>query len=238
MIAEDAPTIPAEMPVLPGAVVGSAGDRAPAAGPPVAPDAPTVPWLPADATVPLPPGKVPRSGTRHRLAALPALLPRLPLPPFRRRRTQLVVALGIAACLACAVASIVLTFAPVSGPSAQATATARATQARPRPTITPIPATSTPLPAHLAVAPTFVNLACPFTGAPSTFTLRDTGGVSLAWRIANPPLTVFFSATSGTLAPGASVAVQVRAVLRQHGTHSFTVASNGGSAAVSYTVCH
>lgn len=234
VIAADAPTIPTETPFMPGAVVSGAYGFVPVAHLPVLPDAPTVPWLPNDATVPLPPGKLPRPRPRIQMAQ------RLPRLPSRWRGPHLLVALAITSCLVCAVVSIVLTFAPVAGPAARATVatTARATQTRPLPT-----ATLTPLPAQLAASPIFIALACPFTGQPSTLTLRDTGGASLTWRIASPPLTLAFSATSGSLAPGASAVVQVRAVWRQRGTHSFTVSSSGtnganaGSVPISYTVC-
>ena len=143
---------------------------------------------------------------------------------------------ALAGCVLCAMAAIVVTFAslPDAGQSARATATsaratAYATTRAPTPTLGP---------AVLTVSPTFLTLPCPATGESATITIGDTGGLALTWRIVNPPLSLIFSSTNGTIQPGASVAIRVRALFRPHGTHQITFASSGGGMSVNYTVCH
>ena len=183
------------------------------------PDAPTIPLLPSDPTVPLPSGNVPHP-TRRAL-----LSPRL------------VIASALAACIACALAAIILTFAPLPGPSAQATPSVPAMSAAAFPSATSIQPTATPRPAILVVSPTSVNIPCSGSEDAASLIIRDTGGQSLTWRITNPPLTLFFSQTSGTLAPGTASTIQARALFRQRGNHSLTFTSNGGDISINYTVC-
>ncbi|HEY7832059.1 MAG TPA: hypothetical protein VIG30_00725 [Ktedonobacterales bacterium] len=113
------------------------------------------------------------------------------------------------------------------------------TPARPAPTHVLPTATPLPLPAVLAASPSFVHIPCPAAGMPASITLRDTGGRALSWRISSPPLLLLFSAYSGTLAPGASSTIQVRALLSQKSTRSLVFTSDGGSVTLSYKVgCH
>ena len=86
---------------------------------------------------------------------------------------------------------------------------------------------------YLVASPSQLSLTC--HGKTSMLTLRDTTTTALTWTASAPP-GISLSATRGSIKPGASATLMVRATSAKtaHGTLTFT--SNLGSASVPYTV--
>ncbi len=88
---------------------------------------------------------------------------------------------------------------------------------------------------QLVASPVSVSLACTGSGATLQVSLRNIGSTQVEWSI-QAPSGLRFSATHGTLAPGKTTTLQVRAsgAKAEQGTIVFT--SSGGLTRVPYSV--
>ncbi|HEV2461896.1 MAG TPA: hypothetical protein VGS80_26365, partial [Ktedonobacterales bacterium] len=87
----------------------------------------------------------------------------------------------------------------------------------------------------LAASPANLVLTCHGKTSTLTLTLTDTGTSALTWS-ASAPTGLSLSATHGTLKPGASIKLTVRAITAKVAHGTLTIASDRGNAAVPYTV--
>jgi hypothetical protein len=159
------------------------------------------------------------------------------------------VALGLGAGLLVLVVSVTLALmhagprpsgATMSLAGSRASASARATPSR---SATPSPArtavgspTPAPDPAQLALSAASVVLPC--SGSTVTLRLSNTGGQTLTWQ-ARVTGNAVLSATSGSIGPHSSSALDAHASGSQHGPGSIVFTSNGGTRTVTYKVfCH